>query len=103
MVAAIADCKAFRNGRQFAAWLGLVRRQHSSGDKQDCLESPSGVILISECYWYMEHALSSTAALERLIAVTYDRRQAAKDRHHESVCRRGEQERADHLGVAGQR
>ena len=36
IVAAIADGKAFRNGRQLAAWLGLVPRQHSSGDKQ-CL------------------------------------------------------------------
>jgi transposase len=33
VVAAIADGRAFRNGRQFAAWLGLVPRQYSSGDK----------------------------------------------------------------------
>jgi transposase len=37
IVAAIADGKAFRNGRQLAAWLGLVPRQHSSGDKQRLL------------------------------------------------------------------
>ena len=37
MVAAVSDGKAFRNGRQFAAWLGLVPRQHSSGDKQRLL------------------------------------------------------------------
>jgi transposase len=35
--AAIADGKAFRNGRQLFAWLGLVPRQHSSGDKQRLL------------------------------------------------------------------
>jgi transposase len=34
MVAAVSDGKVFRSGRQFAAWLGLVPRQHSSGDKQ---------------------------------------------------------------------
>jgi transposase len=34
VVAAIADGRAFHNGRQFAAWVGLVPRQHSSGDKQ---------------------------------------------------------------------
>jgi transposase len=34
VVGAIADGRAFRNGRQFAAWLGLVPRQYSSGDKQ---------------------------------------------------------------------
>ena len=33
VVAAISDGHAFRNGRQFAAWLGLVPRQHSSGGK----------------------------------------------------------------------
>jgi transposase len=37
IVAAIADGKAFHNGRQLAAWLGLVPRQHSSGDKQRLL------------------------------------------------------------------
>lgn len=29
--AAVADPRVFRNGRQFAAWLGLVPGQHSSG------------------------------------------------------------------------
>ena len=37
VVAAISDGRMFRNGRQFAAWLGLVPRQHSSGDKQRML------------------------------------------------------------------
>ena len=33
LVAAMSDGKAFKNGRQFAAWLGLVPRQGSSGEK----------------------------------------------------------------------
>ena len=33
LVAAVGDRSCFRNGRQFAAWLGLVSRQKSSGDK----------------------------------------------------------------------
>jgi len=33
MVASIGDARAFKNGREFAAWLGLVPRQHSSGGK----------------------------------------------------------------------
>lgn len=37
MVAAVSDSKVFRNERQFAAWLGLVPRQHSSGEKQRLL------------------------------------------------------------------
>jgi transposase len=33
LVAAVGDAKAFANGRQMAAFLGLVPRQHSSGGK----------------------------------------------------------------------
>jgi transposase len=31
LVASIADPKAFRSGRDFSAWIGLVPKQHSSG------------------------------------------------------------------------
>ncbi len=34
LVASIGDAKSFENGRQLAAWLGLVPRQNSSGGKQ---------------------------------------------------------------------
>jgi transposase len=34
IVASIGDAKCFKDGRQLAAWLGLVPRQHSSGGKQ---------------------------------------------------------------------
>jgi transposase len=33
LVAAAGDAQVFKNGRQFAAWLGLVPRQHSSGGR----------------------------------------------------------------------
>lgn len=33
LVASIGDAKNFQNGRQVAAWLGLVPKQHSSGGK----------------------------------------------------------------------
>jgi transposase len=33
LVASIGDARSFANGRQLAAWLGLVPRQHSSGGK----------------------------------------------------------------------
>jgi transposase len=33
LVATVADPKAFRSGRNFSAWIGLVPRQHSSGGK----------------------------------------------------------------------
>jgi transposase len=34
LAATISDAKVFRSGRQFAAWLGLVPRQNSSGGKE---------------------------------------------------------------------
>lgn len=37
LVASIGDAKNFDSGRQFAAWLGVVPRQHSSGGKPTLL------------------------------------------------------------------
>ena len=33
LVASVSDPKAFRSGRHFSAWIGLVPKQHSSGGK----------------------------------------------------------------------
>ena len=33
LVASVADPRAFRSGRDFSAWIGLVPKQHSSGGK----------------------------------------------------------------------
>lgn len=54
VLAGVGDAKDFKNGRQFAAWLGLVPRQHSSGGKPRlCWVSPSGVTNICERCWCM--------------------------------------------------
>lgn len=37
MVATVGDARHFRSGRELAAWLGLVPRQHSSGGKPTLL------------------------------------------------------------------
>jgi transposase len=34
LVASVGDARCFASGRQMAAWIGLVPRQHSSGGKQ---------------------------------------------------------------------
>jgi transposase len=34
LVASVADPKAFRSGRDFSVWIGLVPKQHSSGGKE---------------------------------------------------------------------
>ena len=37
LVAAVGDPSVFKNGREMAAWLGLVPRQHSTGGKDRLL------------------------------------------------------------------
>lgn len=37
LVASVGDAKTFSNGRQLAAWLGLVPKQHSTGGKSTLL------------------------------------------------------------------
>jgi len=46
LVASIGDAKQFANGRQLAAWLGLVPRQHSTGGKANLL----GISKRGDCY-----------------------------------------------------
>ena len=45
-VATIGDAKLFKNGREVAAWLGLVPKQHSSGNKIRL----SGISKRGDCY-----------------------------------------------------
>ena len=37
LVAAVGDVGVFKHGRQFAAWLGLVPKQHSTGGHSQLL------------------------------------------------------------------
>jgi len=37
LVASIGDVRNFKNGRQLAAWIGLVPKQHSTGGRQNLL------------------------------------------------------------------
>ncbi|WP_420475135.1 IS110 family transposase [Noviherbaspirillum sp. ST9] len=46
LVASIGDAKCFKSGRQLAAWLGLVPKQHSSGGKSTLL----GISKRGDCY-----------------------------------------------------
>jgi transposase len=46
LVASIGDAKDFESGRQLAAWLGLVPRQHTTGGKHTLL----GISKRGDCY-----------------------------------------------------
>ncbi len=93
ILAAIADGKAFRNGRQLAAWLGLVvLRQYSSGDKQRLLDiSKQGnpylrMLLIHGARSVVYRCVSKTESRNRWIADK--QRRLGTPRH----ARRGKQE-----------
>src|SRR5216117_3559675 len=42
----VTDARDFKSGRDFAAWIGLVPRQHSTGARSDSAVSPSREIAI---------------------------------------------------------
>jgi transposase len=46
IVASIGNGAAFRKGREFAAWMGLVPRQHSTGGRHGSMASVSVVTVI---------------------------------------------------------
>lgn len=80
MVAAVGDPTAFQNGRQLAAWLGLVPRQQSSGGKHRLLGiSKRGdrylrTLLIHGARAVVARAPAKTDARSRWIAATQRRR-----------------------------
>jgi transposase len=59
LVASIGDVRNFKDGRQLAAWLGLVPRQHSSGGKQTLL----GISKRGDCYLRTLLILGARSAL----------------------------------------
>jgi hypothetical protein len=52
VVAAIGNGAAFRKGRDFAAWLGLVPRQHSTEVNNAYSVSANEVMLICGNFWF---------------------------------------------------
>ena len=73
LVSAIGDVHAFKNGRHLAAWLGLVPRQYSSGNKQMLLgiskrgDSYIRTLLIHGARAFISLAKRRSLWLEKLI------------------------------------
>src|SRR5205823_10934421 len=53
LAAAVGNARAFRRGRDMAAWLGLTPRQVTTGGKPPCSASASAVIAIFERISFM--------------------------------------------------
>jgi transposase len=84
LVAAAGDAKCFKNGRQFAAWIGLVPRQRSSGGRSRLL----GISKRGDRYLRTLLIHGARAALGR-IRGKQDPRSLwllkARERHHPNV------------------
>jgi transposase len=68
LIAAIGNGAAFRKGREFAAWVGLVPREHSTGGKQHCSASVNEGTPTCEDYSYKGHAQSCNSGRNSLPA-----------------------------------
>lgn len=71
LVASVGDAKTFDNSRQFAAWLGLVPKQYSSGGKNVLL----GMGKRGDCYLrtlLIHGARAMLSAFERTKKAAYD-------------------------------
>src|SRR5262249_15631105 len=83
LVANVADPRAFRSGRNFSAWIGLVPKQHSSGARTGSAVSANKVIVIyAACLW---PARSRSSAMRKPPAANID--------HGSRHCWRGDQPR----------
>jgi transposase len=74
LVAAVSDASAFKNGRQFAAWQGLVPRQHSTGGKERLL----GISKRGDSY-LRKLLIHGARATMRWVDLKTDRRRLSKN------------------------
>ncbi len=70
LVASIADPKAFRSGRQMAAWIGLVPKQNSSGGK----DKLGGVTKAGDRYLRSMLMIGALSVIKRVKQLGYTRR-----------------------------
>jgi transposase len=71
LVASVADPRAFRSGRDFSAWIGLVPKQNSSGGKSGSAISANEAIAI--CAACLRPVRSRSSAMPRSTAPGIDR------------------------------
>ncbi len=70
LVASIADPKAFKSGRQMAAWIGLVPKQNSSGGK----EKLGGVTKAGDRYLRPMLMIGALSVIKRVKQLGYTKR-----------------------------
>ena len=104
IVASVGDAKLFRNGRQFAAWLGLVPRQYSTGGKAILGRiTKRGDVYLRTLLIHGARSALITFIAPHGSAQPLGRGTGATTRLQARVRGDGRQERSHHLGAAGQR
>jgi len=87
LTASIGDAKSFDNGRQLAAWLGLVPRQHSSGGKPTLLGiSKRGDTYLRTLLIHGARAVVRVAERKRGIETWLDRLLARRNKNVATVA-----------------
>ena len=67
LVASVADPKTFRSGRNFSAWIGLVPKRRSSGERTGSVASANRVTAICVAYSSPAHPPSFATLLAKRI------------------------------------
>ena len=102
LVASIGEAKSFKNGRQLAAWLGLVPRQHSSGGKVRLQGiSKRGDVYLRTLMIHGARAAERTAKPDRSCDGCVDRGDGATTTEERGAGGARQQARADRLGAVG--
>ena len=101
LVAEVGDWKAFSSGRNLAAWIGLVPRQHSTGGKETArwdLKTGQSIFAMAARRWrHGCHPICTAARHQAAVARAYHGAPADQGR-----CRRARQQDRTHgLGHDG--
>lgn len=103
-VAAIGNGAAFRKGREFAAWLGLIPRQHSTGGKARLLgTSKRGSIYLRCLFIHGARAVLLRVEVRYRATGTVGASARAAGAPQQSGCRCRQQTSTYRMGGAGQR
>ena len=105
---AVGDVKTFRNGRELAAWLGLVPRQHSTGGREQLLgiskrgdayvrgyRRPCGVAGVEQADPRSRWVLAVAARRHQNVAVVALANRMARTAY--ALLAKGEDYQADHV------
>jgi len=103
VVASVSDPRAFKNGRQLAAWLGLVPRQRSGGTHPTVIgNQQAGGPIPPHVADLWSTRRCRTRFCQAGQSEPLDHGDSASSRYESDVCRGGEQECAYPVGLDGE-